>query len=144
MSFQWIHMRIQEEQDRRKRESLTLERLPQALEELYGILREGLSAYKDAFGPDAVESVLLPSRIKITALEPRDGRWHSTGKVEVTIAPDIPGFRIDRGEYSVAIEIGLLPSNKLYYRDREQDVYLTMEELTKRILDRILFPKLKE
>jgi hypothetical protein len=58
--------------------------------------------------------------------------------------PDIPGFRLERGEYSLAIEVGVLPSDKLYYRDCEQDKYLTMEELTRRILDRVLFPKLRE
>jgi hypothetical protein len=40
--------------------------------------------------------------------------------------------------------VGVLPSDKLYYRDCEQDKYLTMEELTRRILDRVLFPKLRE
>jgi len=144
MSFQWLHMRIQEERDRRQREALTLERLPQSLEELYGILKEGIAAYTGAFGADAAETALLGSRIKITTREMRDGRWNPAGKVEVIIVPEIPGFRIERGEYSTAVEVGLLPSNKLFYRDREQDVYLTMEDLTKRILDRLLFPKLKE
>src|SRR5215471_19853343 len=111
---------------------------------LYGILKEGITAYTGSFGADAAEMVLLPSRIKITTREMRDGRWNPAGKVEVIIVPEIPGFRIERGEYSTAVELGLLPSNKLFYRDREQDVYLTMEDLTKRILDRLLFPKLKE
>ena len=47
-------------------------------------------------------------------------------------------------EYSLAIEVGVLPSDNLFYRDREQDLYLTLEDLTKRILDRVLFPKLTE
>ena len=55
-----------------------------------------------------------------------------------------PGFRIERGEYSMAVEVGVLPSNKLFYRDREQDKYLTMDEFTRRILDRVLFPKLRD
>jgi hypothetical protein len=144
MSFQWLHLRIQEERDRQQREALTLERLPQALEELHVILEQGLSAYTEAFGTDSVEMVLILSRIKITTREQRDGCWNASGKVEIGIAPEIPGFRIERGEYSSAVEVGLLPSNKLYYRDREQDVYLTMEDLTKQILDRLLFPKLKD
>ena len=144
MSFQWLHMRIQEERDRRHREALTLERLPQALEELHGILRQALDAYKQAFGSDTVDMVLLSTRLKITSREQREERWHTVAKVEVIVTPEIPGFRIERGEYSVAVEVGLLPSQKLYYRDREQDVYLTMDDLTKRILDRVLFPKLKE
>jgi hypothetical protein len=38
------------------------------------------------------------------------------------------------------IELGLLPGDKMYYKDG--DKFLTMEELTRRILDRSLFPKL--
>jgi len=38
------------------------------------------------------------------------------------------------------IEVGLLPGDKLFYRD--QDEFITGEELTRRILDRALFPKL--
>lgn len=135
MSFQWLHMRIQEEKDRRKRESITLERLPSALEELHVILRSGIAAYTEAFGAESVEMALRPPRIRITA---------PGAKVEVVIAPEIPGFRIERGDHSLAVEVGLLPSNNLFYRDREQDVYLTMEDLTRRILDRALFPKLPE
>jgi hypothetical protein len=137
-------MRISEERDRREREKLTLERLPLALEELHEILKEAVKTYTDAFGADSVDVVMLPSRSKVTARDQRDGKWTTLAKVEVSIAEEIPGFRIDRGEYSGAIEVGLLPSKKLYYRDREQDVYLTMDELTKRILDRVLFPKLRE
>ena len=58
--------------------------------------------------------------------------------------PELPGFRIERGEFSLSVEFGLLPSDKLFYMDREQDKYLTMEEFTKRILDRALFPALPE
>jgi hypothetical protein len=144
MSFQWLQMRIQEEKERRQREAVTLERLPLALAELHEILQQNLVPYTDAFGPEAVEIMLLPSRIKIVVREFNEGRWESSCKVEVVIVPEIPGFRIDRGEYSLAVEVGLLPSAKLYYRDREQDVYLLMEDLTRRILDRALFPKLRD
>jgi len=51
---------------------------------------------------------------------------------------------VERGEYSLAVEVGLLPSDKLYYRDCQQDQYLTREDLTERVLDRALFPKLRE
>ncbi|MBS1857390.1 MAG: hypothetical protein JST11_18625 [Acidobacteria bacterium] len=144
MSFQWLHMRIQEEKDRRQREATTLERLPQALEELYEVLKQAIQSYAEVFGANTVDITLLPSRIKITTREQREGGWQNIGKVELTAVPEIPGFRVERGDYSLAVEVGLLPSQKLFYRDREQDVYLTMEELTRRILDRVLFPKLRE
>jgi len=135
MSFEWLHQRIQEEKDRRHREKMTLERLPQALEDLHGVLREGVEAYREAFGDETVEMVLLPSRIRI--------RSGSTA-VEVTLAGDIPGFRIERGDQNHPIEVGLLPSNKLFYRDLERDVYLSLDDLTRKIMDRVLFPKLPE
>ena len=135
MSFQWLHMRIQEEKDRRKREAITFERLPSALDELHTVLQSGIAAYTEAFGADSVQMALLPPRIRITT---------PAVKVEVVVAPEIPGFRIERGDHSLGVEVGLLPSNNLYYRDREQDVYLTLEDLTRRILDRALFPKLPE
>jgi len=144
MSFQWLHLRIQEEKDRRERETLTLERLPVALEELHGILREGVNSYLTAFGPDTVDIVLLPSRIKVTARDPNDLRSAPIAKTELIIAPEIPGFRLDRGDRSVDIEVGILGSNNLFYRDRERDAYLNMEDLTRRILDPVLFPKLKD
>ena len=58
--------------------------------------------------------------------------------------PELPGIRIDRGEDSLAVEIGILSNDKLFYRDCEKDTYLSLEDLTRRILDRALFPKLKE
>ena len=142
MSFQWLHLRIQEEKDRRERETLTLERLPLALEELHGILKQGVNAYLEAFGPDTVDIVLLPSRIKVTARNPQDQRATPLARVELIIAPEIPGFRLERGDRTVDIEVGILGSNNLFYRDRERDSYLNMEDLTKRILDPVLFPKL--
>jgi hypothetical protein len=44
----------------------------------------------------------------------------------------------------MAVEFGLLPNDKYYYRDQEQDKFLTMEEFTRRILDRVLFPALRD
>jgi len=144
MSFQWLQLRIQEEKDRRQREMLTLERLPVALEELHGILKDGVRAYTEAFGEGTVEIVLLPSRIKITTRDPEDVRSQPIAKVEVTIAGELPGFRIERDENSVDVEVGILGSNNLFYRDRQRDVYLNMEDLTRRVLDPVLFPKLGE
>jgi len=144
MSFQWLQMRIQEEKDRRKREAITLERLPQALEELHDVLKENLAAYTEAFGDAAVDMALLTPRLKIVVREEDGGHWRPSGNVEIAIVPDLPGFSVERGEQVFMVEVGMLPSGSLYYRDREKDVYLMMEELTRRILDRALFPKLRE
>ena len=144
MAFQWLQMRVSEEKDRRQRESSALERLPMALQELHTHLLSCVEEYTEAFGPEAAEIVLTPSRIKVSSREERDGRWHPAAKVEVIAVTEIPGFRIERGEYSLAVEVGVLPSKRLFYRDREQDKYLTMEEFTRRILDRVLFPKLRD
>jgi hypothetical protein len=144
MAFQWLQMRIQEETDRRHRTSTTLERLPQAMEDLHALLKECIESYTATFGVESAGIVLLPDRIKVTVHEERDGRWRPLSKVEVIAVPDMPGFRVEHGEYSMAVEIGILPSNKLFYRDREQDKYLVTEDLTRRILDRALFPNLRE
>ena len=137
-------MRIQEEHDRRKREASTLDRLPRALEELHGMLKQCVETYRANFGEDSASLLLMPTRIKITMREQQGEQWQTVSKVEVLTVPELPGFRVERGEYSLALEVGILPNDKLYYRDREQDKYLTLEELTKRILDRAFFPKLKE
>ena len=144
MSFQWLQMRIQEERERRQREAQILEVLPHTLEELHRALAACVEGYTAVFGAESADIVMLPSKIKVTMHEPRDGRWQTTSKVEIGMVPAVPGLQIDRGEISTVIEIGLLPGNKVFYRDREQDKYLTMEELTRRILDRAFFPKLQE
>jgi hypothetical protein len=144
MAFQWLQMRVQEEKDRRRREASALERLPLALQELHGHLESCVKDFTDAFGHESAHIILLPNRIKVISREQRDGRWHPGLKVEVVGDAEIPGFRIERGEYSMAVEVGVLPSDKLFYRDREQDKYLTLEEFTRRILDRVLFPKLRD
>jgi hypothetical protein len=137
-------MRVQEEKDRRQREASALQRLPAALEEMHTNLLACVNEYTQAFGAESAEVVLQPNRIKVASRELRDGKWHPAAKVEVIAVADIPGFRIERGDYSMAVEVGVLPSNKLFYRDREQDKYLTMDEFTRRILDRVLFPKLRD
>jgi hypothetical protein len=144
MSFQWLQMRVQEEKERRQREASAQERLPMALDDLHKYLLSCVEDYTAAFGPESAEIVKSPSRLKVTARELRDGKWHNASKVEAVLVTDIPGFRIERGEYSMAVEVGVLPSGKLFYRDQEQDKYLTLEEFTRRILDRVLFPKLRD
>jgi hypothetical protein len=144
MSFQWLQMRIQEERERRELHEKHLERLPAALQEIHDTLAQCIQAYTESFGDDAASIVLLPDRVQVTVREERDGKWQRVSKVEVISMPDMPGFRVERGEFTMEVEFGLLPSDKLFYLDREQDKYLTMEEFTKRILDRALFPALPE
>lgn len=139
-------MRISEEKDRRKREAAALERLPRALEEVYKGLQACVEAYQKAFAPEAAAVHLHTTRIRVIVREEVDGNWKQSSRVEVTMAPLVPGLQIDGGNGSepMVIEIGLLPGDKLYYRDRVKDEYVTMEDLTRRILDRALFPKLGE
>jgi len=142
MSFQWFQSRVQEEQERREREAEILTRLPVALEEVYRNLAQCVEAYAAAFGPESADIHLQASKIRITIREEQEGKWQQRAKVEMTAVASLPGFRIDRGGEPLMIEVGLLPGEKLFYRD--QDHFLTMEELTRRILDRALFPKLGE
>lgn len=144
MSFQWLQMRITEEKDRRAREALILQRLPRALEELHKDLSECVENYARAFGMQAADVTLLPSKIRIVVREEHEGKWQPRGKVEITANPTLPGFQIDREAGPLVIEVGMLPGDRIFYRDQELDQYLTMEELTRRILDRTLFPKLRE
>jgi len=142
MSFQWLQVRIQEEQERREREAQILERLPRALEELYRHLAACVESYAGAFGPEAADIHLQASRVRIAVREEQDGKWQQRSKVEISIVPTLPGFRIERGGDPLMIEVGILPGDKLFFRD--QDQFVTMEELTRRILDRAFFPKLGE
>src|ERR1035438_3938930 len=142
MAFQWLQMRIQEEKERRELQARHLARLPAALQELHDYLAECIRSYDENFGSDSAEIALLADRIRVTVREERNGKWQALGKVEVICVPEMPGFRVERGEYSLEVEVGLLPSDKLFYRDREQDKYLNMDEFTRRILDRTLFPAL--
>jgi len=118
--------------------------MPAALQEIHDYLAHCIQTYTENFGADSANIALLPDRIQVTVREERNGKWQPLSKVEVISVPDLPGFRVERGEFSMAVEFGLLPSDKLFYRDREQDKYLTMEEFTRRILDRALFPALRE
>src|SRR6266536_2243343 len=144
MSFQWLQMRITEEKDRRAREAQILERLPRALDELHKSLADCIEDYIRSFGMQAADVTQLGSKIRVVVREEHEGKWQPRGKVEITPVPTLPGFQIDRESGPLVIEVGMLPGDRMFYRDQELDQYLTMEELTRRILDRALFPKLKE
>jgi hypothetical protein len=142
MSFGWLQMRISEEKDRRQREAQILERLPRALDEVYRCLKTCIDGYTEAFGPEAADIVVQGSKIRIAVREMMEGKWVQRVRLEIAALPTVPGFRIEGGAEALIVEVGMLPGDKLFYKDQEQ--YLTMEELTRRILDRAFFPKLGE
>jgi hypothetical protein len=142
MSFQWLQMRISEEQDRRQRETEILERLPRVLDEVHRALSVCVENYAQAFGPEAIEMHFQSHKIRVTVREELDGKWEEAAKVEIGIVTKLPGIHIDRNGAPLDIEVGMLPGDKAFYKDGEQ--FLTMEELTRRILDRAMFPKLGE
>jgi hypothetical protein len=144
MPFQWLSMRIGEENDRRKREAGVLERLPRALDEVTTLLNECISTYQNAFGPEAADISCYGQRIRITVRDKREGKWEQIAKIELVVDVKLPGFQIDRAGRPLSIEVGMLPGDRLFYRDTEVDQYVTAEELTRRILDRSFFPKLPE
>jgi hypothetical protein len=146
MSFQWLQMRITEEKDRRARDAAIRERLPRALDELRECLDTCMESYREAFGAEAGEVSAAPPKIQIVVHEESGGAWRQFARVEVIADAALPGFRIERsnGAEPLLVEVGILPGDKIYYRDRALDKYLTMEELTRRILDRAFFPKLAE
>ena len=143
MSPQWLEMRIQEEQDRRRREVKTQELLPKAMEELHQQLSTCVARYREAFGSQSAEISNLTSKLRITIREEQAGKWQPRGKIDVSLVSMPPAFKVERDETEpVIIELGLLPGDKLSYR--LNDRYLTAEDLSRHILDRILFPKLVE
>jgi hypothetical protein len=142
MSFQWLEMRITEETERRQREAQILERLPHVLDDVHSALAACVEAYVAAFGAEAVEISYLGHKIRVTVRELQDSKWEKVAKVEVSIAPKLPGLHIDRNGSALDIEVGILPGDKDFYKDGEE--FVSMEELTRRILDRSLFPKLGE
>src|SRR6185369_9351122 len=124
MSFQWLQMRITEEQDRRRRETEVLERLPSALQEVHQNLQVCVEAYQQSFGAHSADLQLMRSKIQIVVREESEGQWQQQSAVNVVAVPEVPGFRIERGNDSLVVEIGLLPSDRIFYRDRELDQYL--------------------
>jgi hypothetical protein len=133
MKFQWLTMRISEEKDRRERESNIQKRLASALDELRAQLEACVADYNAAFGQGIASLTTTENVIHVRVGE---------GRVDVTLDRLLPGFQVDRESGRVSIEVGILPGGNLFYRDAEK--YLSMEEVTRRILDRILFPKLKD
>lgn len=146
MSFQWLKMRISEEQDRRKRRAMVLERLPRAMQEIHEALNACIANYKESFGAESAEITLGEGRMQVTVREEQDGAWHQVATVDVVATPVIPGLQVERGGGGAPflVEVGTLPGEKVFYRDQAADKYLSMEELTRKILDRALFPELPE
>jgi len=143
MSPQWLEMRIQEEQDRRRREAKMLELLPQALEELHHQLATCIERYKSAFGAESADVSNLVSKLRVTIRDEQGGKWQPRAKVDISSVSMPPSFKVERGETEpLVIELGLLPGDKLSYRLNDQ--YLTPEDLSRHILDRVFFPKLSE
>ncbi len=133
MSFSWLEMRVAEEKDRRKREAEIQKRLPHTLEDLHRMLVECVEAYTQEFGADSADVQLREGSVRATA--------HGL-EVQVSADAALPGFRVDRRGEALSIEIGALPGDKLFYKHEER--YLTEEQLTRLILDRVLFPELGE
>jgi hypothetical protein len=144
MSFHWLQMRITEEKDRREREAKILANLPGAIDELHSSLSSCIESYTGAFGAESADLSHSGLKLRVVVREPADGGWEECGSVEVDVIPTMPGLEIRSGGAMLTIEVGVLPGDRLFYRDREVDQFLTMEELTRRILDRALFRKLKE
>ncbi len=135
MSFQWLTMRIGEERDRRAREAQILGMLPGALEDLRAHLGVCIDEFNVAFGEGAARIDTTGRGLKIAA---------EAAEVDVVADPELPGFQVERQESPLAIQIGALPGGRVFYFDAAADQYLTTEDLTRRILDRVLFPKLKD
>ena len=142
MSFQWLQMRIAEETDRRQREAAILAQLPRVLTEVHTALVACVADYVKVFGAESVEISFYSHKVTVTVREQQDARWEKIAKVEITALPKLPGIHIDRNGEPLEIEVGLLPGEKIFYKHVEE--FLTMEELTRRILDRAFFPKLGE
>ncbi|MGO9893246.1 MAG: hypothetical protein ACLPX8_03410 [Bryobacteraceae bacterium] len=143
-AFQWLTSRIGEERERRRRETEIQDRLPEALHELHEVLSRCVDTYRDAFGRDAAEISFLASRIRVTVAEGKPNKAGATPalQVEVVIDVKVPGFTVRHGSDSLEIRVDIFSGGKPSYRDGDQ--YLNMEDLTRRILDPVFFPKLGE
>ena len=135
MSFQWLTMRIGEEKDRRVREAQILGMMPTAVDEMNRHLSTCVGEYNTAFGAGAA-----------TIRRGDEGLHVSSAGASVDILTDIelPGFRVKRDTWTMDVQVGVLPSDRLFYFDIAADQYMSLEDLTRRILDRVLFPKLRE
>ena len=99
-------MRIQEEQDRRRREAEIHERLPRSLEEVHRALAGCIESYRRAFGDESAEIQLRGPEIAIAVRENERGEWQERAVVTVALAPALPGFRIEREGNPLTIEVG--------------------------------------
>jgi hypothetical protein len=142
MSFQWLSMRISEELDRREREAWIRERMPRALADLFENVKACVDAYAEAFGAESASADYIGDRIRVTIREQRGGTWQPRAEILIHGVLGLPGFHIDSGGEVTEIPIGVLPGDRVFYR--QGDHFLTMEQLTRLILDRALFPKLGE
>jgi hypothetical protein len=144
MSFEWLQIRITEELERRQREQQTLERLPRALQEVHTGLAQCIETYRRTFGPSSAEIRREADRISISVSDQRDLNARRRTTIEISLVPELPGFRVELAEGPWLVEMGMLEGEKLFYKDQERNQYLSLADLTRRILDRALCPKLKE
>src|SRR5580700_10753753 len=98
--------------------------MPRALKELRETLTLCVTTYNEAFGADAAGFLEDQDAIHINAGE---------GKIDIVIDPTLPGFRVAHVAGQLLIEVGMLPGDKIFYKDQAEDKYLTAEEVTRRI-----------
>ncbi len=140
MAYQWLAVRIGEEKDRRHREDFVRQRLPLAFEEVHKALAECAAAFAGAFGPQAIQVRKDAATIGLTICEEWEGQWSKRADIEINLDAALPGFRVSRGGESFSVVVGMLPGDKLFYK--RDDQYLAIEDVTRTVLDRVLFPKL--
>ena len=135
MSFQWLEMRIGEERDRRAREKQILDRLPGAMDELEESVKACLDGYTAAFPGDPAAPGRDGLRLGVTGT---GGAWRSR------LRRSFPDSRSRRRARRSRFRSASCRATNCFISTWPEDRYLSMEELTKRILDRVLFPKLKD
>jgi hypothetical protein len=135
-------MRIAEEKERRSREDVVRARLPLAMEELRTALGGCASEFNRAFEDQAVEVASASNGILVSVRQQSGGSWSNRAKVTVSVKPELPGFAVTNGGEPIPVQVGMLAGDKLFYKSGER--YLSIEELTKLILDRALFPDFKD
>jgi hypothetical protein len=128
-------MRIGEEKDRRAREQQILGILPGAIDDLGNQVGNCVEAFNSALAEPAAHLDRTAEGLSVSSANRR---------VDIVTDTELPGFHVRRESTSFAVQVGVLPTGKLFYFDVAGDQYLTMEDLTRRILDRVLFPKLRE
>src|SRR5580698_4898176 len=116
MNFQWLPMRIAEENDRRQREAMILERLPRVMDEVHEAIAECVKTYAEAFGEESIELSYIMHKARVTVREKKDARWESVSKVDITAVTQPLSLRIDRDGEVFEIEIGMLPGDKMFYK----------------------------